>query len=173
VPTQTQRRETTHAAVIDAALAAFTRAGHLDVSLERIAHGAGVAKATLLYHFGTRQGLLRAVAVEVIGRLEATLADRGDSDVETWLRAVLEEQLTSNGRLLYAIGDELARRGELGEGDPMGYLVNRLRRFGVADAEVTAAATLQFGRQLAFGAVGVEEVDRLLSLLARARRLTE
>ena len=170
VPTQQQRRTATRTAVIDAALAVFGRDGTLDAPLEQIANEAGVAKGTLLYHFGSRLGLLRAVAVRLIARLEATITAEGADDLGGWIRAVLAAQQGPSGRVLYAIGDELALAGALAESDPGPYLLERLEGLGAADPELVAAAMLQFGRQLAHGSSTTVDLDRFVALLADAAR---
>ena len=123
------------------------------MSLDTIATTAGVTKGTILYHFGSRAGLLRAVAERALGRFEARLAREVESvDARTWVRRVLAEQATPTGRMLFAINDELAPTGELVDVDPFPYLAMRLRELEVvAPPTVIAAAMLQYGRQLAFG----------------------
>ncbi|MEM9654268.1 MAG: TetR/AcrR family transcriptional regulator [Actinomycetota bacterium] len=165
--TQQQRRTATRVAVIDAALSAFAKQGQVDVALAEIADDAGVAKTTVLYHFGSRAGLLRAVAVELVSRFEQTLGAEGSADFATWARAALDGLATRSGAILYAINDDLARQAGLAESDPTPYLMDRLVGFGVAEPELLAAAILQFGRQLATGHSAAADVDRFVAALAR------
>jgi AcrR family transcriptional regulator len=173
VATQLERRESTRRDVVDAALVAFTEAGHTGVTLDDIAADAGVAKSTVLYHFGSRLGVLRAVAIELFLRAERRIARRArGATAADWVRALLEEQLTATGRVLHQIGDELAQHQALGEGDPMAYLVERLDGLGVeGEVEAVAAATLQFGRQLAYGQAGGADVDRMVTALQGGGRV--
>ncbi len=150
--TQTERRNATRRAILDAAIASFTT-GDLSASMESIATDAGVTKGSIHYHFGSRHGLLRAVAEFVVGRLESRLAaSDAAADVRSWVRAVLAEQATSTGAMLYAIHDELARTGQLTGADPFPYFTLRLTEFAIpSPPAVIAAAMIQYGRQLAFG----------------------
>ncbi len=161
--TQEERRNATRTAVIDAASAAFEAQGSPDVPLEEIADAAGITKSTILYHFKSRTRLLAAVAaalfVEIEDRAEApTAAD--------YVRAVLVVQATPVGRVLFTVGDELLRTGDLGEIDPYRHLCSRLTELGVAEpVMVTAGAVMQFGRQLAFGLADASEIDGMVDAL--------
>lgn len=163
--TQTERRNATRRAILDAAVDAYI-ADDISVALERIAVDAGVTKSTIHYHFGSRDGLWRSVAEYVFGRIEARFARLPDDvDVSTWVRMVLAEQATPRGRLLFAINDELARTGDLIDADPFPYLALRLGEFGIdAPPAVIAAAMIQYGRQLAFGAI--TDIDDVMADLA-------
>ena len=170
MPTQQERRDATQAAILAAAVAEYSAAGHALVSVEAIANRAGVAKSTLLYHFGSRDELLQSVVVELVTSMESAIAGRGLNDVESWTVAVLETQHSTVGRLLFGIGDDLATRGALESGDPLPYLVGRLRDYSVGNAEVIGAAMLQFGRELACGRAGLADVATFASLLAESRQ---
>ncbi|MEL7207372.1 MAG: TetR family transcriptional regulator, partial [Actinomycetota bacterium] len=150
-----------------------TLPGSASVTLDAIAADAGVAKSTVLYHFGSRLGVLRAVAIELFARTERRIARRArGASAADWVRALLEEQLTAEGRVLHEIGDELAQHEALGEGDPMAYLVERLGGLGVdGSAQVVAAATVQFGRQLAYGQSGRTDIDAMVAALAVGARI--
>lgn len=164
MPTQSERRDATKKAIIDAATRAY-EGGDLSVSLEVIGADAGVTKGSIFYHFGSRAGLLRAVALVTLARLERRLAqDLGEIDLRTWVRMVLAEQMTPRGRMLFAINDELALIGELGDIDPFPYLTLRLREFDVsAPPTVIAAAMLQYARQLAFGNAAGGDLDDVMA----------
>jgi TetR/AcrR family transcriptional regulator len=68
--------------VIDAALTAFGSRGYETTSLDALASDLGVRKQTILYHFGSKEGLLDAVideaASELIAVVESSLAKPGD-----------------------------------------------------------------------------------------------
>lgn len=81
------------AAIIDAALALFAKAGYLNSSLAKIAEEAGTSATVITHHFGSKQRLLMAVleareerTIRTFGRLGP---DSGGDDV----RALFEEVL--------------------------------------------------------------------------------
>jgi AcrR family transcriptional regulator len=57
--------------LLDAVLEHFTTGGLADQSLRRIAEAVGTSHRMLLYHFGSKDGLLLAVAREVEARTQA------------------------------------------------------------------------------------------------------
>src|SRR5215469_16471022 len=61
--------------LLDAVIDHFTTDGLADQSLRRIAEAIGSSHRMLLYHFGSKDGLLLAVVREVEARTEARLAD--------------------------------------------------------------------------------------------------
>ena len=63
--------------LLDAVIEHFTADGLADQSLRRIAEAVGTSHRMLLYHFGSRDGLLLAVAREVEARTKAELAALG------------------------------------------------------------------------------------------------
>ncbi|WP_371526225.1 TetR/AcrR family transcriptional regulator [Streptomyces sp. NBC_01283] len=81
------------AAIIDAALALFAKAGYLNSSLAKIATEAGTSATVITHHFGSKQRLLMAVleareerTVRTFGRLGP---DSGGADVRALFREVL------------------------------------------------------------------------------------
>jgi AcrR family transcriptional regulator len=58
---QEERRESTRAAIVDAALEAFGRNGYGHVSVDQIAIQAGVAKGAVYHHFASKDLLFEAV----------------------------------------------------------------------------------------------------------------
>ncbi len=60
--------------LLDAVVAHFTEEGLADQSLRRIAEAVGTSHRMLLYHFGSRDGLLLAVVREVEARTRGHLA---------------------------------------------------------------------------------------------------
>lgn len=164
--TQTERRDATRRAILDAAIRKFTKTG-LSVSMEAIAADAEVTKGSIHYHFGSRVGLLRAVAEFTIAALEVRIAKTAEqADVREWVRAVLTAQATPKGRMLFAINDELAGSGELDDVDPFPYITLRLAEFDIpAPPPVIAAAIIQYGRQLAFGNTSAADIDDVMANL--------
>ncbi|MGW5735562.1 MULTISPECIES: TetR/AcrR family transcriptional regulator [Streptomyces] len=81
------------AAIIDAALALFAKAGYLNSSLAKIAAEAGTSATVITHHFGSKRRLLMAVleareerTVRTFGRLHP---DSGGDDVRALFHEVL------------------------------------------------------------------------------------
>src|SRR4051812_14649582 len=64
-PTHPRNAEATRGRILDAALAAFARAGYEGVSLDDLALAAGVRKATLFYYFASKAELYAEVGRSV------------------------------------------------------------------------------------------------------------
>jgi AcrR family transcriptional regulator len=73
--------------IIAAASALFARHGYRGTGLAEIAAQVGITQAGLLYHFGSKDGLLRAVI------------EHRDSNSETFATALLGDPATALGRL--------------------------------------------------------------------------
>jgi AcrR family transcriptional regulator len=69
--------------LLDAVVAHFTAEGLADQSLRRIAEAIGSSHRMLLYHFGSKDGLLLAVVLEVEARTQDRLAALGEDTLET------------------------------------------------------------------------------------------
>lgn len=74
-------RADTSGRVVDAAMAAFAGRGYEATSLDALAAELGVRKQTVLYHFGSKEGLLDAVidqaGAELVEALEGALSSAG------------------------------------------------------------------------------------------------
>lgn len=171
--TQAERRTSTRTAIIEAAYTEFVSRGAPDVALETIGERAGVTKGSIHYHFTNRAGLLAAVAEWVFEDIEdrvaasASASGTNDATAVGYVRALLHEQATPVGRVLFTIGDELLRTGDMGgDTDPYRYLCARLRRLGITgEVTVVAAAVMQFGRHLAFGQAEAADIEPMLDAL--------
>jgi AcrR family transcriptional regulator len=64
--------------LLDAVVTHFTEEGLADQSLRRIAEAVGTSHRMLLYHFGSKDGLLLAVVREVEARTQRRLQDLGE-----------------------------------------------------------------------------------------------
>lgn len=73
--TQAERRETTRAALVTAAMQCLTRHGYAGATMARIASEAGVTRGALQHHFEDRRALMMAVVDEGYRRLTNDLAD--------------------------------------------------------------------------------------------------
>ena len=80
--------------VLDAALTSFGTTGYDGTSLDDLAGRLGLRKQTILYHFGSKRGLLDAVvdrsADELVGTLEAAVltSATGFARIESVVRSV-------------------------------------------------------------------------------------
>ncbi len=84
--------------LLDSVIAHFTAEGLIDQSLRRIAEATGTSHRMLLYHFGSREGLLLAVVQSVEARTQSVLA------------AVDEGMSPDGGPLAGEATDEVVRR---------------------------------------------------------------
>jgi TetR/AcrR family transcriptional regulator len=100
---------------IEAAMLSFGDRGYEATSLDMVAADLGIRKQSVLYHFGTKEGLLEAVidsaAEELAETFEAALesADEGWSRVESVVKAVFALAVRRPERL--AVVRELSRLG--------------------------------------------------------------
>ncbi len=72
--------------VLDAALASFGTRGYGATSLDALARDLGVRKQTILYHFGSKEGLLVAVVEMAVADLAAGLEEALDDAGAGWER---------------------------------------------------------------------------------------
>jgi TetR/AcrR family transcriptional regulator, regulator of cefoperazone and chloramphenicol sensitivity len=66
---------TGRARIRDAAMARFAAEGVAATSLRSVARAAGVSPALVVHHFGSKDGLVRAVDESVVARITATLSE--------------------------------------------------------------------------------------------------
>lgn len=64
----------TRQALLEAGAAVALREGLSTLSLPAVAEAAEVTKGAVFHHFGSRQGLIEAIAAEIIARIDAELA---------------------------------------------------------------------------------------------------
>jgi AcrR family transcriptional regulator len=108
--------------LLDAVIEHFTADGLADQSLRRIAEAVGSSHRMLIYHFGSRDGLLVAVVREVEARTQAQFAavaesadDRTDELIRRMWAYVADPALGDFERLFFALygralqGDEATR----------------------------------------------------------------
>lgn len=128
--------------IIDAAIALL--AAEPDASMERVAHAAGVGRATVYRHFASREHLVRAIHDRALqDARDAVLSSRPDDGspqeaLERSITAIL--RVADRYRLLRAIprGDaELRQRAEE-VGAPLVALVQRGQRDGSFRTDVPA-----------------------------------
>jgi AcrR family transcriptional regulator len=141
------------AALLDTAIDHIARNGGADRSLRALAAELGTSHRMLIYHFGSKEGLLTAVAKEVEGRQRAALADLEAADPATvgrefWQR-LTGESLRNNEKLFFQLYGQ-ALGGTPGTttlldgviDDWLGPLEAMLARLGIPEAVRPAHARL-------------------------------
>lgn len=165
--TQRERRDATRGAIVDAALSLYLEHDSIEPSLDAVAERAGVAKATVLYHFESRLGLLRAVAARLYGEIVERLSplDR-HADAASWIRAYLREGLHPTARVFQQVSDVLSYEGGSGIGRGLRSIADSVDALGVHEGTlVVAGATLSMMRQVVFGRVDAAGIDAFVDEL--------
>ncbi|MEX2207805.1 MAG: TetR/AcrR family transcriptional regulator [Myxococcota bacterium] len=103
------------AAMLDAAERLFAARGLHDVTMTEVAEAAGVARATVFNHFGSKHALIDAITAQVLAGyvelLDAALADR-KSPTPALVRSLFEAMgrgIEENERFYRAIFREIAK----------------------------------------------------------------
>jgi len=128
---------TAKARIRDAALQLFAKRGEQRVSMRQVAARAGVAVGSIQHHFGTRDGLLRAVNECVIGYFQDAInaADHSDASTPGAIAAARDQSVT---RMLQTNPDILNYvRREILDPASSGTLLHRLT--GLIQSEVRRA----------------------------------
>jgi AcrR family transcriptional regulator len=96
--------------LLDAVIEHFTTDGLADQSLRRIAEAVGTSHRMLLYHFGSKDGLLLEVVREVEARTQARLAQvadaadmRSDVVIRRMWAYLIDPELAGFERLFFAL----------------------------------------------------------------------
>ena len=109
-------------AILDAARLILGTQGLSGCSLAAVARAAQCSKATILYHFGTRDGLLMALIAEGANFFLATIEsafssyEPGDGGIEDAIRTAMNALFREESLLLLSAEREL---GGLGQRDPV------------------------------------------------------
>jgi AcrR family transcriptional regulator len=170
VATQRERRTATKATIVDAALTLYLEHDSIEPSLDAVAERAGVAKATVLYHFESRLGLLRAVAT----RLYAEIVDRlgpieSHADPAAWITAYLLEGLHPTARVFQQVSDVLSYQGGTGIGRGLRSISQSVEGLGVDEgALIVAGATQSMMRQVVFGRIDRDGIAEFVVELQRS-----
>lgn len=82
--TQTQRSESTRAALVSTARRLFAEHGYAGVGTEQIVRAAGVTRGALYHHFDGKAGLFRAVFEQLEGQIAERLATEALSHPDPW-----------------------------------------------------------------------------------------
>jgi AcrR family transcriptional regulator len=86
--TQAQRTAASRAAIIDATISSLVELGYANTTISRIQERSGLARGTLLHHFGTRADLLAAVVHDVAHRRMSILPTGAAPQATGWDAAV-------------------------------------------------------------------------------------
>jgi AcrR family transcriptional regulator len=91
--------------LLEAAVEHALDAGIADLSLRELAAAIGTSHRMLIYHFGSREGLLVAVANAVEDRERASALDAGTSeaDIRRFFRRVTDPKLWPQERLFFEL----------------------------------------------------------------------
>lgn len=146
-------REDSRQRLLQAAAEVFAEQGFTGAKATDIAARAGVAVGTLYLHFGDKDGIARAVALDALAELRARLRDAAERDhatVEACARAHATALVDfvadpgNRGRLLFA-GDAPGLRGDMLDAMAAAqeaHLLER-RRDGYFRADIDAAIAAQ------------------------------
>ncbi|OXM68703.1 TetR/AcrR family transcriptional regulator [Amycolatopsis vastitatis] len=138
------------AKLLDAAIDHIAHHGGASKSLRALAADLGTSHRMLIYHFGSKEGLLTAVAREVEARQRAALAglDPAGAGREFW-RRLTDESLRANEKLFFQLyGQALGGTPgttEFLDGvveDWLGPVEALLARYGIPEADRPAHARL-------------------------------
>src|SRR5436190_110352 len=65
-----EQSQKTRRRLVDSATELFARKGYREASVQQIADAAGISRGSIFWHFGSKEGLLWAVAEELFARWE-------------------------------------------------------------------------------------------------------
>lgn len=93
-PPRTRIQERNRARILEAALGTFSRFGYRGARVDQIAEDAGMSKSNLLYYFGSKSEIYKAVLADLLDRWLAPLRTLDpDGDPRTELTAYIEQKL--------------------------------------------------------------------------------
>ena len=127
-------RPSGRARISAAALDLFGRQGYAATSLRQVAAAADVSAPLVLHHFGSKEGLRRAVDAEVMGRVEAAL-DSALAALPSGADTVSDQLIATQGRLVLDDSLRAHVRRSILEGGPAGVALLH-RAWEVAAKEV-------------------------------------
>jgi AcrR family transcriptional regulator len=169
-----QQKAETRDRVLAAAVEVFMRGSIVTTPMEAVAKAAGVSKATLFFHFGSRTELLEAIGVELWLTGALSLFRPAEPGLGPALRDYFAAQREPIARLLWEVGDVLSV-GARSQGPDVAYrwliceIDARLAEDDVAGkvratlSRLLAPAALSVARRAAFGQADDDEVQRFLT----------
>ncbi len=133
---------TTKARIRDTAMELFGAEGVAATSLRGVAGAAGVSPGLVVHHFGSKQGLVRAVDEAVVARIDLALSEvpieSGGYDVLAERAEVVAAFFRSRPSLCDYLGRALSERTEASA-----ELFHRLFTFAARDGRLVAAGVLR------------------------------
>jgi AcrR family transcriptional regulator len=180
VPTVSVRaaqKEQTRERVLLAALELLAASRTLDVRLEDVATQAKVAKGTVLFHFGSRNGLLHELVQrlydEVVKDIAELAGPRGPGGTMAFIRANLHVHRRPKLELLWRLGDVLSHENPDSTGSSLAAVYVELEARLLAEglppdaaetlAVLIAPALLMTARQVAVHLARALTVDRFIA----------
>ena len=147
-----QQKRATRRRLLDAAVEAFGAGSVMTTPVDQIASAAGVSKATLFFHFGSRVELLEEVAAHLYGR---GLAWRpGLVGTDAFLDAWFTAQSQPSTRLIWEIGDLLTVEGRQAPSDAYHHLMQHIAERLVEDGFREGARERARWRRCTIGPTG-------------------
>nr|WP_241726057.1 TetR/AcrR family transcriptional regulator [Dietzia sp. DQ11-38-2] len=92
-PSRAERKVATRGRVLEAAAETFAERDYSAVTVSEIARRAGVAHGLVFHHFGSKQGLYRAVLDRFVKNMDSAFAAGADTDPADAIRAGLRAHL--------------------------------------------------------------------------------
>jgi AcrR family transcriptional regulator len=86
--TKAKQRAATMRNLIDVAREAFANEGYASASMEAIVGGAGVTRGALYHHFGSKEGLFRAVLEDVQAEVASRIMRAAEAQSDPWSQLV-------------------------------------------------------------------------------------
>jgi AcrR family transcriptional regulator len=169
------------AALLAKVMAATARDGIADRSLREIAASAGTSHRMLLYHFGSREGLLAAIVAAVESQQRAAMTALADGNPDELMTALWQQvsspELRPFVRLFFEVF-ALATRGAEGTGDHLAGLttpwLDDAARMAEGRGVPTDRAALRLGVAVTRGLLmdllagaSKDEVDEAYALFVR------
>lgn len=122
---KTKRGADTRRRIVEVAQKSLASAGDGQLSLDKIAAEAGVAKTSIFWHFGSKDGLILEVFDQTIAGFATAFAQTRWSPGQTWqdmldslltdLAKVLDDNEESTGALLAIVANSLNQEGPVQE----------------------------------------------------------
>lgn len=79
-----ENSEKTHQVFIDIAREEFTDSGYAEASTSRIVQQSGMARGSLYYHFGDKNGLFKAVYEDMMHKGLVRISEKMDKEANEW-----------------------------------------------------------------------------------------
>ncbi|QTX03901.1 TetR/AcrR family transcriptional regulator [Agromyces archimandritae] len=187
-----EQRERTRAALVDIAARRFARDGYAGVALDDVVGEAGLTRGAVYHHFGSKQGLFRAVVEHAQHHVAGAVERAADGDGPALARfldgcrAFLEASLDHEVRRILLVDGPAVlgwadwREGDLDTSVPLlDEGVAELAAAGVIEGDLAVVATMVSGalNELALAAAerrdaaaridaGIATLERMLSGLS-------